>query len=192
MDIYTGSLLHQHLKKYHALADKSIEQVFIIARKKKYRKGEIVLKEGQVCKTVFFVEEGYLNSSYNKDGIIINTAFSFEGDFTTSLKSLQNQKGSDVLIKAGEDAVTYEFDKAELIALYEYDPDIACFGRRVLEQILLAQEEHGNLFRLYAATERYRYIVENYPHYLQRISLTQLASYLGLTRETLTRIRRKS
>lgn len=191
MTVFSNTLLHQKLKTYASISDKSIEKVLGIAQSKKYVKGDVVLNEGEICKDIFFVEAGYLKSCYNKDGVIINVNFSFEGDFTTNLKSLNSQLGSDMIIQAGEDAIIYKFDKIKLIELYKYSPEIAFFGRTVLEQLLMAQEEHSNLFKLYSATERYHYIVKNHPHYLQRISLTQLASYLGLTRETLTRIRKK-
>jgi CRP-like cAMP-binding protein len=70
-------------------------------------------------------------------------------------------------------------------------PVIALFVRRLAIRLLLASEEHSNLFKLYTPTERYRYIEKNKPELLQRISLSQIASYLGVTRETLSRIRRK-
>ncbi|WP_017258788.1 Crp/Fnr family transcriptional regulator [Pedobacter arcticus] len=192
MTCSSDTLLYKQLKHHHNISNKSIEKVLGIAQQKKYAKGAVVLKEGQICKNILFVEKGYLKSSYNKDGVIINLNFSFEGEFATNLKSLRSQLGSDIVIQAGEDALIYQFDKTQLIDLYEYSPEITFFGREVLEQILMAQEEHSNLFKLYSATERYHYIAKHHPQYLQRISLTQLASYLGLSRETLTRIRKKN
>lgn len=189
---FSDTLLYTQLKNQHHISNKSIEKVLEIAQPKKYAKGAVILSEGQICRNILFVEKGYLKSSYNKDGVIINLNFSFEGDFTTNLKSLRSRLGSDMVIQAGEDAIVFEFDKAQLIDLYGYSPEISLFGRKVLEQILMVQEEHSNLFKLYSATERYHYIAKHQPHFLQRISLIQLASYLGLTRETLTRIRKKS
>jgi hypothetical protein len=57
--------------------------------------------------------------------------------------------------------------------------------------MLLASEAHSDLFKIYTPTERYRYIEKNNPKLLQRISLSQMASYLGIARETLSRIRAK-
>lgn len=168
-----------------------IDKLFDIARYTQLRKDEIVLKEGQLCKKIFFVEKGYLRTYINRDGIDINTDFTFENNFTTNLKSLRASIPSDTTIQAGEPTILYEFDKDELLALYKTSPEIESFGRKLLEQLLIAQEEHVNLFKIYSPLERYRYMQQHKPEMLQRISLSQLASYLGIARETLSRIRKR-
>ena len=75
---------------------------------------------------------------------------------------------------------------------YKSSLPVSQFVRRLAIRILLASEEHGNLFKMYTPTERYRYIEKNNPRLLQRVSLTQIASYLGIARETLSRIRAKN
>jgi len=75
---------------------------------------------------------------------------------------------------------------------FEPHPQISIFVRRLAIHVLLASEEHSNLFKIYTPTERYRYIEQNNPKLLQRVSLSQMASYLGVTRETISRIRAKN
>jgi CRP-like cAMP-binding protein len=70
-------------------------------------------------------------------------------------------------------------------------PVISKFFRRLAIHQLLDSEAHSNLFKIYTPTERYRYIEQHKPELLQRIPLSQLASYLGVKRETLSRIRAK-
>ena len=65
------------------------------------------------------------------------------------------------------------------------------FFRRLALNMLVASEEHSDMFKISTPTERYRYIEKNNPQLLQRISLSQIATYLGVTRETLSRIRGK-
>ena len=166
-------------------------KLFEIAVQKNLKKGEVILMQGQVCKTIFFVEKGYLRTFLNKDGIEINTDFTFEGSFTTNLKSLRSASASDTTVLAGEASTVYEFDKEKLLNLYTESKGIETFGRNIIEELLVAQEEHSNLFKIYSPTERYHYLQTSKPELLQRISLSQLASYLGIARETLSRIRKK-
>ena len=113
-------------------------------------------------------------------------------NFTTNLKSLRTAEPSENTIQAGDNSIVYEFDKDKLLELYKVSAEIESFGRKLLEHLLIAQEEHLNLFKLYTPTERYQYLQKNKPDILQRVSLSQLSSYLGVARETLSRIRKNT
>lgn len=192
MTDYSKTLLYKKISDLADISDLSIEKIFQAAMKRELSKGEIILKKGQVCEKIFFVEKGYLRHSIDKDDTEINTDFIFENNFTTNLKSLRSSIPSDTTIQAGESTIIYEFDKDELLNLYKKGPEIESFGRTVLEQLLIAQEEHTNLFKLFTPGERYKYLQNNKSQMIQRISLSQISSYLGVTRETLSRIRRKN
>jgi CRP-like cAMP-binding protein len=185
------TLLYKKISDLTEISVSSIDKLFEVATQQQLAKGETVLKQGLICKTIMFIERGYLRTFIVKDGIEINTDFTFEGNFTTNLKSLRSGSTSDTTIKAEEKTTIFEFDKNKLLELYKVSAEIESFGRKLLEQLLIAQEEHANLFKLYSSTERYQYLQTNRPDLFQRVSLSQLASYLGVTRETLTRIRQK-
>src|SRR5450432_2101477 len=184
------TLLHKKITDLTEISVSGLDKLFEIATRRQFTKGEIILKQGQICTTIAFVEKGYLRTFIDKDDTEINTDFTFEGNFTTNLKSLRSSSFSDTTIQAGEPTTIYEFDKDKLIKLYKVSPEIESFGRKLLEQLLIAQEEHANLFKIYSPTKRYKYFQTNKPEILQRINLSQLASYLGIARETLSRIRR--
>lgn len=184
------NLLHKKIADLTEISVSGFEKLFEIAIKKQFSKGEIILKHGQICKAILFVEKGYLRTFIDRDGIEINTDFTFEGNFTTDLKSLRSASPAETTIQAGEPAIIYVFDKDKLLELYKVSAEIESFGRKLLEQLLIAREEHTNLFKIYSPTERYQYLETNKPGILQRISLSQLASYLGIARETLSRIRK--
>ena len=190
MTAFSNSLLNKKIAALSQIPGSDLDRLFATAIHKHYAKGELLLKHGQICKTIFFVEKGYLRTFLDKDGTEINTAFTIEGSFTTDLKSLRQDSAADTSIIAGETAAVYEFDKDKLLALYQTSAAIESFGRNLLEQLLITQEEHTNLFRLHSPAERYGHIVNNSPEMLQRVSLSQLASYLGIARETLSRIRK--
>lgn len=159
-------------------------------RRRPLARGENVLAEGQVARHIYFVESGYLRCFYNKDGKEINLQFALDGSFTTNLKSLRTGAPSDYTIQAGEPTVLWELAKDELLQLYAQSPEIESFGRRLVEHKLIQEEEHGNLFKLRTPLERYHYLAQHQPELLQRVSLSQLASYLGIARETLSRLRK--
>ena len=187
----SATLLYKRITDLTKISDSNLDHLFSIASVHHLAKGELLLAEGAICKVIVFVEKGYLRTFINKDGTEINTDFTFEGDFTTNLKSLRSGEPSETTIQAGEATTIYLFDKDQLLALYTTSPEIESFGRKLLEQLLIAQEEHSMVFKIYSPTERYRYLQRSRPELLQRISLSQLASYLGIARETLSRIRKK-
>lgn len=185
------ALLFKKITELTEISVSGIDKLFEIANQRQFTKGDIILRQGQICQTIMFVEKGYLRTFIDKEGKEINTEFTFEGNFTTNLKSLRTSSASDTSIQAGEITTIFEFDKNKLLDLYKVSAEIESFGRKLLEQLLIAREDHINLFKIYSPTERYQYLQTNKPEMLQRISLSQLSSYLGIARETLSRIRKK-
>lgn len=153
------------------------------------KKGEFLLKDGEFCNAVFFINNGYCKTFHNKDGREINTAFYFENDFATNTKSLTKNLRSDYSIQACENLSVVKFDKSRLLEAYKKSQQIETLGRKILESVVAKQEEHSDLFKLLTAKERYEYLQNNQPEMIKRISSTQIASYLGISRETLSRFR---
>jgi CRP-like cAMP-binding protein len=168
-----------------------LELLFSCARQKRLARGKNVLEAGQVCRHIYLVESGYLRCFYNKDGKEINLQFALENAFVTDLKSLRGGIPSEYTIQAAEPASLWLFGKEDLLALYQASPEIESFGRRLLEELLMRQEEHSRLFTLHTPLERYQYLARHHAGLLQRVSLSQLSSYLGMARETLSRIRKQ-
>jgi CRP-like cAMP-binding protein len=183
--------LHSHIAKVSILSDEDIALLTSCVVGRNLKKGEPILKEGEVCRSFYLVDKGYLRTYYNKEGIPINLNFTFEGEFTTNFKSYKGKQASELIIEAGEDASVWVFNIKLLSERLNPHSQIAKFVRRLAINMLLASEAHSDLFKIYTPTERYRYIEKNNPKLLQRISLSQMASYLGIARETLSRIRAK-
>ncbi len=159
---------------------------------RKLKKGEVLLREGEVCRSFYLVEKGCLRTYYNKDGVSINLNFTFEGSFTSNLKSYRSRKPSEHIIEAAEKTSVWIFNANTLSGFISEHPEIARFIRRLAINLLIASEEYSDLFKISTPAERYHYIEKNNPQLLQRISLSQMASYLGIARETLSRIRSKN
>ncbi|WP_177236756.1 Crp/Fnr family transcriptional regulator [Spirosoma endophyticum] len=153
-------------------------------------KGDLLLKPGQVCKHIFFLQTGLLRSFYLTDGEERNVAFTLENSFVTDMKSLRSGQPAQLSIQALESSTLQSIPKADLLGLYERSHHLEAFGRRLLENLLEEQEEYAAWFTLYSARERYNRLVKKQPDLVQRVSLGHLASFLGIRRETLSRIRK--
>lgn len=184
--------LQSSIKKILELSAEDMSLLISHAVERQLKKGELILKEGEICRSFYLVEKGHLRTWYDKDGLTINLNFTFEGEFTSNLKSFQGRQPSANNIEAGENASIWVFEIDSLSEKFGAHPEIVRFIRRLALRLLLASEAHSDLFKIYTPTERYRYIEKNNPALLQRISLSQIASYLGVTRETLSRIRAKN
>jgi CRP-like cAMP-binding protein len=184
-----------NLKSYIQIFTNLSEESWIILKEclteLNVKKGAYLLKENAVCNSVFFISSGYCKSFYIKDGKEINTAFYFEKDLFTNITSLQNGEKSKYAIKSGENSTVISFDKLLLLDAYKKSQEIESFGRKILELIVKKQEEHLDTFKLLTPSERYENFILKQPGILQRVSLTQISSYLGISRETLSRIRGK-
>ena len=182
-----------NLKRYIESITEFSEQSWVVLSnclsEKSFKKNEPLLKEGQVCNSIYFISAGGCKSCYNLDGKEINTAFYFEYDFATNIKSLRTSSKSEYSIKAHEKTNVVVIDKTKLLEAYKQSHQIETFGRKVLELIMAKQEEHSDSFKLLTPKQRFDALVSKYPDFLQRVSLTQTASYLGISRETLSRFR---
>jgi len=173
------------------LSTEDLDSFCAAARPMECKKGQLLLKEGEVCKSIYFIEKGYLRSYHILDGLEINTGLHFEDAFVTNLKSLRMELPSESFIVTAEPVILYEFTKEKMMALYARCAAIVDFGKKLLELLAIEQQEHVSLFKLYSAEERFRYIQKTQPEIFQRVPLSHLASYLGVARETLSRFRKK-
>lgn len=180
------------LEFLNLLIPESREHVSLIARlfeNRILKKGAVVLREGEICTAFYFVEKGHLRTHFNKDGVDINLHFHLDGDITSDYKNGKIGKPSEFTITAGENSEIWILDRKTLEQLCYADPEIMSFGKKLVFRLLMDLTSQGLIFRIYSPRERYNYLRENHPKLLQRVSLSNLASYLGMTRRTLTRIR---
>jgi len=156
------------------------------------RKNENLIAEGQTCNHLFLVEQGCLRNYYNNDGSDVNLNFTLDGQFVTSFESYANREPSKIIIQAMEKSLVWMINSRSFPKEHEHYTPFSTFIRRLLIRLLLTTEEHHNMMRMNIPADRYEYMLKNKPELLQRISLTHLASYIGITRETLSRIRSNS
>ncbi|MBC9911393.1 Crp/Fnr family transcriptional regulator [Chitinophaga varians] len=154
------------------------------------KQGDHLLQAGHTCQHIWLMEKGACRAFYDHHTREVNTAFFFENDFITNMKSLRNNEPSAYHIATTERSVLLRWHKDTFASLYQ-SPAITAFGRERLELLAIAGETHADWLKTHSPEERYQYILTHHPELVQRVSLTQLSSYIGISRETLSRIRRR-
>ncbi|MFN5432021.1 MAG: Crp/Fnr family transcriptional regulator [Cyclobacteriaceae bacterium] len=195
LNLYLVSLAHDHLTKIqHHLAslDQSTREALDDATQfKSYKKNEYLLLAGEVCKSGFQIVSGVARKFYLNDGKEITTELFFADDIAVSLESYTGQKPSREYIQALEPlsaSITYYQTFQELKQQHK---SLLELDLMMTEYYALWLEERLFQFHTLDATERYKLLLEKQPHFVQQIPLTYLASYLGVSLETLSRIRAK-
>ena len=195
MEITRDEALARYRLKFGSLAPITDEQFKLLADlmlEKRFSRGEVILREGQVCRHFYFILQGCIRSFNLKEGREVNVNFYFEDDTACDFASFREERPSDFYLVAMEDCVVFYTSKVEALPVFTQEPAFHMLLFRFFQQLFLREEEHSNTFKLLSPKERYCYVLEHQPKYLQRIPMVYLASYLGISRETLTRIRREA
>lgn len=155
-------------------------------------KKQVLVKEGDVCNYVYLLLDGLARMYYIKEDMEICSLFFFEPNhlFTVPNSFYSRQPGYH-FIETLEVCTLGRISYNKLQQLYTTYPALNFVGRVITENYFVKSEERLYLLRKRTAEERYMYIVERYPMILQKIPLTYVATYLGITLETLSRIRNK-
>lgn len=154
-------------------------------------KNTLLIKEGQVSKKLYFVEKGMGRSYYLKeDGKDVTQWFFGVGKFMTSVDSFFQQSPSLYYLETLEDSVIYSISKENIDILFSKYQKMEQFGRLVSIEMLTKVVNKLNAIQFQTARERYDYMLAEFPDISYRVPLGHIASYLGMTQETLSRIRR--
>jgi CRP-like cAMP-binding protein len=161
----------------------------VIQRKIKRR--QFILQENDVCKHYTFVAEGcFKKFQVDEKGTEHNLQFAAEGDWLMEIVSFYYEKPSAVYIEAIEPSVIFQISKPDLYHLLDTNPKFDRNFRVIVENRLV--ETENRIFQAISSTaeERYLAFVNQYSHLLSRLPNTQIASYLGITPEFLSKVRK--
>ena len=160
--------------------------------KKVLKKGEYFLKENQVVREIAFVEKGALRLYYlSNDGKEVNNHFFLENDYAVAYLDFLKKRPSRYFIQALEDSELLTFSAGSLQIAYDKSKNWERFGRIIAESAYAMATNRFESFLFLSAKERYLQMLKDYPEFVQRIPLYHLASYLGIERESLSRIRKE-
>ncbi|WP_443945291.1 Crp/Fnr family transcriptional regulator [Pedobacter sp. AW1-32] len=153
------------------------------------KKGAILIRENKYEDHFYFLESGIARASILIKYKPVAIWLGFSGDVCLSFNSYVYQKAGYERIDILQDAVVYGIKASRLQELYQIYPDLANWGRKMAEHELIKTEERFISKQFKTASERYEALTLQYPEALKNIPLGIIASYLGVTQVTLSRIR---
>lgn len=180
--------LHK-IKSLYPLRETSLNKLIAILERKEFKKGMQILKADKVEKSVFFIEKGIARAYCDLPNQELTFWFGEEGDYIISAQSLINKLPGYETIELMEDCILYEINADELVALFESDLELANWSRKLAEQELLKLEERFIYRQFKTAVEVYEDLLQNSTSLLRRVPLKYIASYMGISQVTLSRIR---
>lgn len=158
---------------------------------KEIKKGEYLVKEGHVCRNVSFVNYGLLRIYYQVDGKDFSIGFVSKGDYTSEYESFLTRAPAAQNIEALADSQVVDLNYDSMQQLYKSHPVFQEFGRKIAEFLFIMLNRRNTALLVLSPEERYRQMIENNPSLMQQVPQYMLASYIGVTPEHLSRIRRK-
>jgi CRP/FNR family transcriptional regulator, anaerobic regulatory protein len=180
----------EYINSFVPLSVSAADDLLDKSRKEHLPKHYLLHQQGEVCEKLYFIEKGLVRwYHFNTDGKDITDSFGVENSFITAFDSFFQRKPSRYFIELIEDSVVYSMTYADLENSFENFPEIERVGRLILIQILEQTLDKNAALQFNNARQRYEFITNKHPDLLQRVSLGHIASYLGITQETLSRIR---
>jgi CRP-like cAMP-binding protein len=156
-----------------------------------FKKGDFLLKQGQICARSFEIKEGIARKYYLNDGKEMTTELFFKTDVAISFESYIFQKPSKEFIHALTDMRVSAIEYTAFQEAKRNNRKIAELDMLLSEHYVVWLEERMFQFHTLNATERYQLLLNNQPNIIQTVPLTHIASYLGISLETLSRLRAK-
>lgn len=184
-------LLLEKLNSFHPLEAALAERIRSVTKVVTYSAGDFILKEGQVCNKACFVIKGLARSYYINEGRDITSRFMDEGFIITSWISYYTQQPGNEFIEAMEETTLTCIDYKDIKNLYRDFPEFNIIGRKQSEYGFFLAEQRTQILRKHTAEEKYKFFLDNHPTLLQRVPLKNIATYLGMNEETLSRVRSK-
>ncbi|MBK6523975.1 MAG: Crp/Fnr family transcriptional regulator [Sphingobacteriaceae bacterium] len=180
--------LFKYLKKFYPLskeAEQAIGEICIITVKKNTDLQPI----GHTCKTIYFINKGVARIYYFKDGVDITESFAFENNIIARIESLFTGKPSRKAIQILEDSEIVAINSTQLFKLYDTFPEIERLFRLIFESAYVDTVNRIESIQFHTAEERYKALIKDAPNVLKKVPLKHIASYLGITQVSLSRIR---
>jgi CRP-like cAMP-binding protein len=185
----TRDVARELARRYSTMTHEELDVLEGILVPKKYQKGEIILHEGEVCESIYWVAKGLVRQFYYKNGKELTEYMATEDNIVMSIESLFTDKPSTQQMVALEPTILFALPKRELEHEAVRNVNIQMLYRKILEESLIISQIHADMLRFESAQERYSKLVKRSPQLVLRAPLVYIASYLQMTPETLSRVR---
>jgi len=181
--------LFKYLKKFNPLSKEAEKAIEGICQVITVKKNTDLQPMGHTCKTIYFINKGVARIYYFKDGVDITESFAFENNIIARIESLFTGKPSRKAIQILEDSEIVAINSTQLFKLYDTFPEIERLFRLIFESAYVDTVNRIEGIQFHTAEERYKALIKDAPDVLKRVPLKYIASYLGITQVSLSRIR---
>lgn len=181
--------LFKYFDQFQSVSAVSKLAISNITEAKVIKKNYDLQSIGHTCQTIYFLKKGVARIYYFKEEVDITESFSFENNLVVRYESLFSNSPSKKGIQMLEDSEILAINAKELFKLFNKHPDIERLFRKIIEGALVDQVNRIESLQFHSAEERYKALLKESPGVLQRVALKYIASYLGITPVSLSRIR---
>jgi CRP-like cAMP-binding protein len=176
------------ISKYISLTEEEEKEFIKINTFKSYKKGSFLLKEGEITNKSYFILKGCIRIFYLLDGVEKTT------EFYTELEGINphcvvDKMPSKYYINCIEDCIVSEGDPEMEAIMFEKFPKFEILFRKLTDELFIKQQISIDEFKIASPEQRYLNLIQNRPDLIQRVPQHQLASYLGITPVSLSRLR---
>jgi CRP-like cAMP-binding protein len=178
------------LQRTSPLLDNEIETFLDKRQTERFGKGDYLVKEGQICKSLYFVHTGVLSLLLLKDGEEHVKDFSLSGKFITAYSSFTKKTESEIFIRAEQDCEVSLWDRDYVMDLIQRNQHWTMFAKTMVDYLFQRKEQKEITLILNTAEERYLRLIQEFPAVFQEVPQYLIASYLGIKPQSLSRIRK--
>lgn len=176
-------------RKYSTMTHVELDVMEELLIPMKFRKNEQILKEGEVCRNIYYVHQGLIRQYYHKNGKELTEHLGVEGTIFMCIESLFKEEPTQLMVEALESSIIYALPKVKLEMVALHNVNIQILYRKILEESLILSQVHADLVRFESAQDRYKKMCKLNPEVIKRTPLIHVASYLQMSPETLSRVR---
>ena len=176
-------------RKYSTMTHVELDAMEDLLVPMKFRKGEQILKEGEICRNIYYVHQGLIRQYYHKNGKELTEHLGVEGTIFMCIESLFKEEPTQLMVEALEHSIIYALPKVKLEMVALHNVNIQILYRKILEESLILSQVHADLVRFESAQDRYKKMCKLNPEVIKRTPLIHVASYLQMSPETLSRVR---
>ncbi len=176
-------------RKYSTMTHEELDLLESILVPMKFAKNELILKEGDICENIYYVDKGLVRQFYFKNGKEVTEHLGVDRSIIMCIESLFREVPTHLQIEALEPTVVYAMPKKKLEEVALHNVNIQILYRKILEESLILSQVHADLVRFETAQDRSKQLCKLNPQVVLRAPLVFVANYLQMTPETLSRVR---
>lgn len=185
----TRDIARELARKYSTMTHEELDILESVLVPMKFSKNEMILKTGEVCRNIYYIDRGLIRQFYFKNGKEVTEHLGVDHTIFMCIESLFREEPTRLQVEALEQTIIYALPKEKLEEVALHNVNIQILYRKILEESLILSQIHADLVRFESAQDKYKKLCKSSPQIVLRAPLVYIASYLQMTPETLSRVR---